>query len=1271
MTKILQDELFDYKKEINKFPEKFIFNANAYPLEAGTSLIQASAGTGKTFALGHICLRLITEKKLRINELLVVTFTEAAAAELKERITSRLESALAGLKTDDKSIGDLNLDSIMQNWLTNSITRTKRTDYIYQILEALDSIDSSDITTIHGFCKRTLDRESLTSGSLIEPLIEGENNELLLEVIHDYWQKEILTLQPDQLRGILDAGFQVDKLAQIIKRIDENPSLSLPSEVKDIKQNTSLLVQLNEFIAENWKVFKDLWAIEGKKLEEGLRRFAQECRNNAVTDTKPFSPKPIKDRHQILSDWINSYSIGIDKNIIPTYYEIRKQNILSKYYHPGVFLSLNKRIGDDNISLISNNLQNSIASLYDGPAERVWNHAIEWISKELFRRRSDKGIMNYSDLLKALDPEKKSVEVNESLLSHSLKKRYKAILIDEFQDTDPIQWRLLKETFGNSSSHILIMVGDPKQAIYKFRGSDLDTYLEAKKSVKRLDELLDNYRTTPVLMDGLNIFFSKGLRNSSLSVPSLNPKAIEDRKNINAKHLLPFELIILDEEKNDYNFSGGEPLAKGKIEELIPPIVAGVTNELISTKENSTNAEDICIIVNNHKQAEKIRSQLSKSNIPSKLITQGDILQSEASIILQRFIDCLAEPGNTNYLKLLACSGLIEWNPINLNSSQLNKELDILAERFLSWSKKLTSLGLLGCLSELLEGKVIADLSKRGRLLGDIYQCAQIIQEVIHLEGLDAHQASKWLKTERLFPIEPVPENRQPHSDLTESAVNVVTIHRSKGLEYKIVICPYLWESPPTSKGPLWKSAKEPNWLISINTNWGKGKAAKEEFNKSAFEEAERLTYVACTRARSRLILFWAKGLNQENNALSQLIISHDNQNNSELTPEDVSRIIKNNQIPISIRSSAEIKTNIKQKDNNEKHYQFSIGPKPSRMLESDWNRSSYSSWITNKTSSPYLIKNALDITNEQDKVFTNNKELNQTIESGFSLRSSPLLTKESPLKSFPIGPIAGECLHKILERLDFTKPLNDPLSEEIITEELLLSGLDLIFLKCIQESLEGVLNFPLGGPLKNFSFNQIDRRCRLSELSFDLPIAHKGSPISSRDILKAFSKNPDKRYGKNYLQRLSEINIHTRGFLTGSIDLVFIDNKDPKEGRWWVTDWKSNWIGTYDNEGKPLNCGPSNYTRKEMDQQMIHHHYPLQAHLYLVALHRFLKWRLNDYSPRRNLGGYIYCFLRGVPTKNNMSNTFELNESPGIIIEEAPIGRILEIDSILREGGK
>ena len=102
MTKILQDELFDYKKEINKFPEKFIFNANAYPLEAGTSLIQASAGTGKTFALGHICLRLITEKKLRINELLVVTFTEAAAAELKERITSRLESALAGLKTDDR-----------------------------------------------------------------------------------------------------------------------------------------------------------------------------------------------------------------------------------------------------------------------------------------------------------------------------------------------------------------------------------------------------------------------------------------------------------------------------------------------------------------------------------------------------------------------------------------------------------------------------------------------------------------------------------------------------------------------------------------------------------------------------------------------------------------------------------------------------------------------------------------------------------------------------------------------------------------------------------------------------------------------------------------------------------------------------------------------------------------------------------------------------------------------------------------------------------------
>ena len=227
----------------------------------------------------------------------------------------------------------------------------------------------------------------------------------------------------------------------------------------------------------------------------------------------------------------------------------------------------------------------------------------------------------------------------------------------------------------------------------------------------------------------------------------------------------------------------------------------------------------------------------------------------------------------------------------------------------------------------------------------------------------------------------------------------------------------------------------------------------------------------------------------------------------------------------------------------------------------------------------------------------------------------------------------------------------------ELVERELSRSGLDLTLKEDVLKAVNTVLRSPLGGPLDSLRLADLHSGRRLHELSFDLPVAHTGRAVRASALASAFRRDPHKRFGPDYAARLETLDIHSRGFLTGSIDLVFTDGDDLATARWWVADWKSNWIGERDGGGQPLYCGPRHYTQSAMEEQMLQHHYPLQAHLYLVALHRFLRWRLVDYSPDRHLGGYAYVFLRGVSERGGS----------GVILEPAPLQRLERLNQLLQ----
>ncbi len=1254
--------------------EAYVFEPNLYPLENGIRLIEASAGTGKTFSLAHLVLRLITEKKYLINQILVVSFTEATSSEIKAKIIERLILALKIIESDSEEGLDDDIDEVLKEWSSlNLKTKDNRILISSLILEALERIDTAEITTIHGFCSKTIRREAIDNGSKLNPKIEKDSYSLIQEIVEEYWKKEILEIESNDLKGILKSNFSIKNLSKALNFIENDSSNNYLNTYNNIFSNESLSNQFYQHIESLWSEFIKLWEIEGKELEESFKEFALELKSIGISDTKPYSAKPRKNRYMILNSWIDEY-----KNTKrPSYNDIQTQILFTKYFHPNNLINLITKYEIINELPKNSKLLFKIGELIDSPKDFVWEHAITWINKEIEKRKNKEGIIIYSDLLKSLDPKRLLIETNEKkvnkgkVIFNNLRHRYKVALIDEFQDTDPVQLRLLHEVFGKKKHHLLLMIGDPKQAIYSFRGGDLNTYMKARGKADRIDYMNKNYRATKSLILILNKFFGDGLIRSGLKTQKLLPCSKE--KKITLKGIeSPLQVLNLIDNYEEQSSTPESIDSKSKVEEKIPQVISSYLLKLLNNNPRDLIPSDICILVNRHDQAKSISSYLSKVKIPSKLINNSNIFAGEGAQLLQILINSIATPNDQQKVSLLACSELLQWDKNQLISAKTNGNFDSLSLKLNDLSKSLPWIGITGCLAELLQGELMADISQRGSLLSDLYQTAQLVDEQIYLQKLNAIRSSQWLNRQRMKPCEPIPEEYQPNSDVADSSVNIITIHKSKGLQFKVVICPYLWQKPPDNKGLLWKMNE--SLFISRKYKWNKDFNNYEKLVKQqSLQEAERLAYVAMTRAKNQLIIIWAKAKDQEGNPLSGFLFGPEaiNHEITDHSRELMEQWKKTRQLNIDIK---DIKCNKpkgswRQTKNNLK---LSLGLIPKHKLDNNWGRYSYSSWATKqsqKSIKPYFPEESNEDFSFKDQI-EGILSPNQTMQKNDSIKSQPnqnLWPNKNPISDFPRGAIAGSCLHKILEQIEFDKIENQELISKLIQEQLRISNINDSFNDSIYNLLTRIANLPLGSSLGKSNLKNLSKNHMIKELNFDIPICHNKKPINTTDISSIFKQNINNRFGIEYSRKLKELNISSTGFLTGSIDLIFSDNTNNNNAKWWVLDWKSNWIGNNFSKEDISDCGLSNYNELSMDKEMYTHHYPLQAHIYLLALHRFLNWRLPDYSPQKHLGGYIYVFLRGIPDKIDIIKRNYPDQVPGLIIEKAPLERIKRLDSLIR----
>jgi exodeoxyribonuclease V beta subunit len=1248
------------------------FDANAVPLESGVVLLEASAGTGKTFALAHLVLRLVTRAgdPLPLDRLLVVTFTDAAAAELRDRIARRLQQALALLEPSEKENSaepPAASDAVLAAWLdAQPPDPPARQRLRGQLLLALEALDRADITTIHGFCRRTLQRQALEAGQGPALELERDGGEQAAQVIHDYWLQQVLSLPAGLLAGLQRQGITPELLERLLLRLDGDPALELDPLPPDWQDTVPLPEQLPAWLERRWEQFTAAWREQGEVLELAFCQVAADVRSRGAGDPKPYSPRPKRNRAGDIDSWISALEQGERS---PDYDALLEQALLQDYFHPAPFTKMAvKAFGESAASLASlpeRPLLEAIAALVDGPAELVLSHALHHGRAELARRRATSGRLGFGGLLAALDPQGGGAE-RQGLLD-AVSRRYGVALIDEFQDTDPIQWRILERAFvapaGGPARHLLVMVGDPKQAIYRFRGGELATYRQARDRADRRYGLRENRRSAADLVAALNALMAPELARSDLPVPPVLARSSTPG--------LPLE-------------PGGSPLQLLPIEteEQLPGLVAALCLQLLrEPRHGPLSPADLCLLVSTHRQAELLRHALEQRGLPSRLVSRGDVFTSEAATALQRLLDALADPGHTGRQRLLAASPLLGWDAARLDSAA-PADWERLADRLAQLAQRLEQAGLLACVGELLSTEGLARLSLGGRLLADLQQAAELVQEHMHRLGLGAAAAAGWLRRIRLEPDRRVPEEHQLNSTAADAAIAVVTVHRSKGLEYPVVICPYLWRAPaaPTSKagelGRRWlpPGAPAPRLDLHRSPHWGNGRRAAQSDLAAAEQEAERLAYVAATRARQLLVLGWCQDERHSANPLAPWLLEA-----GELRHPD--ELPLQHLDPAALPPAGELWLQPAHQG------ELQPGALPRHRLDTSWGRSSYSSWVHSGGNVPPAARDEGRDTTDPVAELPSEQGLESVLESVAESVAEELgdAERQGPLAQFPRGTGPGEALHRMLERLDYNQSVLAAEPQALIFQELARAGLASDLAETLSEGLERLRHTPFGGPLGSFSLADLEPASWLNEMNFDLPLAvsrpgflaDRHAPgaggagqepprLRSGGLARCFRQHPGGLFGSAYASRLESLTIASRGFLTGSIDLVFRQG-----GRWWVLDWKSNWLGERDAAGSAIACGPLHYGQAAMAELMAASHYPLQAHLYLVALHRYLRWRLPGYSPERHLGGYAYVFLRGLPgpTPAALALAGAGRAVAGMLVEQPPLGRLIALDGLLREG--
>jgi len=1175
-----------------------VVNIKLHPLQ-GVSLIEASAGTGKTYTITHLYVRCLLETEYKVNQILVVTFTNAATQELKGRIRELVYEVWNYLTNMD--IENNQFDDLFLQFRQNEKA-------IFALQEALINFDEASIYSIHGFCQRVLNSFPVETNSLLQQQIVPDERELEQAAIRDFWRIHITSTEINKLRWLLTQWKHPDKLLN-----DVRPLLGFEEAVNQAAEQLDM-ESVEEKLKQTWVELNKLWESSSEEVVAFLM-------DSPALNRRSVAKKTIEKLIIELQQYIGAtVSYGI-----PEKWELLTRSKLVTCFK--------KNTQDDRVNLqffeVAENFSESHQDWLSKQKLEIIINATNNVQQSVKETKADTQNISFNDLIKQLSSVLNS---DNTSFINKVTSLYPLAMVDEFQDTDHKQYNIFKTLYQSASDKdkTLILIGDPKQAIYSFRGADVFTYQQAKQSTDNHYTLNTNYRSTSDYINLVNsifkynensFIFEQLIEFSASQANNKKPKFISEN-NVNSCPLVCWIHPLTD-----------KPLAKDKATDFFATTCANEIFNLLQQKtllldKKIVEARDLTILVKTGRQASLMKNKLAELGISSALILRDSVFASEQAREISLLLEVLIDPSNIRRLSGLLSTDLFGWNSKQIaNLQQDNFQLVTLLEQMKEYQLHWQHKGILSMFFKLLDEqqtlqKSLSDMDGERKMTNWMH-IVELLQQQSNKHA-SFSQALHWLVQQREQVKDGIShEEHQLRLESDSDLVRIVTIHKSKGLQYPVVFIPFMWDVKSNRYQPESYSYHDENGNKKVMIY---DEAERDSWHQENLAEEIRLFYVAMTRAIYRCYLGFGhiKGAGSSAVAhclFSDLIKKGNYPQNLDIYKEaelrqpflTLNQQAQNAKVDVPLISFHDDviaeSINLPGHDDTKSQLEQASAKKFMRKIQQQWRISSYSQ-------------------------ITSSGLIEEIHRPDYDAVISPVIEKEASLPidelsrfTFQKGAKAGNFLHDILEYQPFDESVNESLIQGKCSEY----GFDEKWIPCLMQWMEDILNCNIG----DMRLNQLTAKQKISEMEFYMSSHHlQAEQLNS--ILHQYSYSRPE-------QAFSFFTIN--GFIKGFIDLVF-----EYDDKYFIADYKSNFLGN----------SAQKYDKQSCKEAMYDHHYHLQYLIYTLALHRFLKQRIKDYDYDSHFGGVYYLFLRGMSVENeNMQ---------GIYFHKPELKVIQQLDGLFNE---
>ena len=1184
------------------------------------SLIEASAGTGKTYTIGSLYLRLLLKagennfsRPLNVEEILVVTFTEMATEELKkkirERITDAIDKLTAFAETQDKSAFK------NDEFLTALCHDLDIFEAIHRLKLAEQNMDLAAIYTIHGFCRRMLMQYAFHSGIHFNLELIKDQSDLLARFANEFWREHFYPLPFEMAHFIANELKSPD---YVLSLLESNLGKNL---IVDLENQQALSISITEFLHQYLgEYFKDIKALKRFWLESAgkISELITEELNKDYAKGEPKSLSRRSYNTSRLAKWIDQVNAWAND---PRDYVLNE--ILMSYFTQSALGEKGEEGASPFIAPIFTELEERASALMSPDLLRriILYHYRQGLQQKLLDYKLNHQEKSFDDLLRLLCEALQGAQGDE--LAEMIRFQYPFAMIDEFQDTDSQQYAIFSKIYRDNPEKNtgFIMIGDPKQAIYRFRGADIFTYLKASDEAQSRFELTKNYRSEKHLVDGVNALFD--FPQSPFIYQNIKFTAVDSRDDhlrfyLNGKAEPAYRFYLTESDKVNKT-----EMAKICAISIQHWLKSAAENQAVFQNEDTCKTlqpENIAVLVKNRYEAADVIQELQKLGIASVYLSdQSSVFDSHVAVELLRILKACLNVAERPILNAIA-TALFGLNAADIHQIQQNEaDWQRWADSFAQYQQTWQRQGILVMLHQILLEQGISErlLSQATgeRDLTDFLHLAEILQQAATLHESEAALLS-W------FEKQIQGEGRQEAQIRLESErqlVKIVSIHKSKGLEYDLVWLPFL---AVPSKIP---TAGDMNVYYSKErdeTLWDMENRNLNALYEETFAEELRLLYVALTRAKYQMAFALPAQFDKKWNALHYVL------SQGEIGKEIALSATKDTETLLqAFKEKMKDNVEICTKPNLEAFPALSINTKNDELkaaeftgnIEQDWRITSFTSIEQGHRRQNYFAESA----GKKHAVFDDAKDYDS--QNAIEMSTALLRENESNILDLPRGKQVGTALHRHFENCHFSDLAN---TEEIDKLRQSLQ-LDETFTEPLQNWLQQISHTPLSNEIGIALADLANKDC-IKEMPFYLAIREHFDVEAFNRALKAYHHLPSEPLQFEQIQ----------GMVRGSIDLVFRHN-----GKYYLVDYKSNFLGST----------LADYNEDELKKEMLHSHYDWQYLIYTLALHRYLQSIVPHYDYARDFGGVFYLFLRGMSGE----------PQSGVFYDRPSVELITELDGV------